>query len=68
MEHPNRFQVKRDGANGAVVKDIQTGRIVATFHPDPDHAFMARRFADAAADEFNRRHAARLASRKKMGL
>ena len=62
-----RFQAKRDGADGALIKDLRTGRTVASFPSDPDHPGMARRFADAAVDEFNRLHEKRLASMKKMG-
>jgi hypothetical protein len=67
MQHPNRFQAKRDGADGAIVKDVRTGRTVATFPADPDHKGMARRYAEAAANEFNRLHGERLAALKKMG-
>ena len=67
MSSPQRFQARRLGADGAVVKDNRTGRTVAEFPPDPDHSGMARRFADAAAAEFNRRHEAHLANREKRG-
>lgn len=41
--------------------------LVATFPADPDHPGMARRFADAAAAEFNRLHGERLAVLKRLG-
>lgn len=63
----NRFQAKRNGADGAIIKDVKTGRTVASFPSDPDHPGMARRFADAAAKEFNRLHEKRLSAMKKMG-
>jgi len=65
MSSPQRFQSRRDGADGAVVRDNLTGRTVAVFPPDPDIQGMARRFADAAAEEFNRRHKEHLANRKR---
>ena len=67
MSQPTRFTVKRDGADGALVRDNQTGRTVAVFPPDPELPGMARRFAEAAADEFNRRHVAHLADRRRRG-
>nr|WP_287412767.1 hypothetical protein [Pseudodesulfovibrio sp.] len=67
MSKPSRFQAKRDGADGAVIKDNLTGRIVGVFPSDPAVQGMARRFAESAAEEFNRLHEAHLAARKKMG-
>lgn len=35
--------------------------------PDPDRSDMGRKFAEAAAEEFNRQHEAHVINRKKMG-
>ncbi|MGE4193065.1 MAG: hypothetical protein AB7E51_06730 [Pseudodesulfovibrio sp.] len=67
MSSPKRFQARRHGADGAVIRDNATGRTVATFPSDPDIQGMARRYADAAAEEFNRLHEEHLANRKKRG-
>lgn len=67
MDIPTRFTAKRDGVDGAVVKDNKTGRIVAVFPADPDIQGMAERFARAAADEFNRLNREKVRSRRGMG-
>lgn len=60
-----RFQAKRAGPDGALVKDNLTGRTVATFPADPDHKGMALKFAQVAAEAFNQKNWEYLELKKK---
>ncbi|OEU69800.1 MAG: hypothetical protein BA863_04705 [Desulfovibrio sp. S3730MH75] len=66
-EQPTRFTAKRDGAHGALIKDNLTGRTVAKFPTDPKFPAMARKFADVAVKEFNKRHQQKLEHKKNRG-
>lgn len=52
----SRFTTKRDGLD-YVVKDNVTGQIIGRFYANKDHPDMPKKYAHAAAAEFNRLHA-----------
>lgn len=68
MPSSTRFTARRDGANGAKIKDNRTGRYVAIFPEDPELPDMAMRFAQAACDRFNDLHSRHKEKLRKMGF